>query len=328
MNWDVDHTTGGRTTVRDVLIDAERRLVAAGVPSPNVDAAEIIAFVLGVRRNRLILQDLVTPVQRVRVEQLMTKRLSRVPLQHLLGTAAFRHIELQVGPGVFIPRPETELVVEAGIRELRDLPASERIAVDLCSGSGAIALSIGIEVENSRVYAVELDDEAVRWTRRNLAAQEVALAAACSRVDVVHDDAALVADPGHVLARLAGQVSVIVANPPYIPALMVPREPEVRDHEPKVALFAGEDGLDVVRGVLHTAAILLKPGGLLVIEHADVQGADAGLLGVSGLAQSLVAGDELALLAKMPIGTRVWPEVIDRRDLNGLPRFTIARRSS
>ncbi|MEI7631668.1 MAG: peptide chain release factor N(5)-glutamine methyltransferase, partial [Actinomycetes bacterium] len=115
MSWDVDHTTGGRTTVRDVLIDAERRLVAAGVPSPNVDAAEIIAFVLGVRRNRLILQDLVTAAQRVRVEQLMTKRLSRVPLQHLLGTAAFRHIELQVGPGVFIPRPETELVVEAGI---------------------------------------------------------------------------------------------------------------------------------------------------------------------------------------------------------------------
>ncbi len=328
MNWDVDHTTGGRTTVRDVLIDAERRLVAAGVPSPNVDAAEIIAFVLGVRRNRLILQDLVTPAQRVQVEQLMTKRLSRVPLQHLLGTAAFRHIELQVGPGVFIPRPETELVVESGIRELRDLPASERIAVDLCSGSGAIALSIGIEVENSTVYAVELDDEAVRWTRRNLAAQEVALAAACSRVDVVHDDAALVADPGHGLARLAGQVSVIVANPPYIPARMVPREPEVRDHEPKVALFAGEDGLDVVRGVLRTAAILLKPGGLLVIEHADVQGADAGLFGVAGLAQSLVAGDELALLAKMSIGTRVWPEVIDRRDLNGLPRFTVARRSS
>ena len=328
MSWDIDHTTGGRTTVRDVLIDAERRLVAAGVPSPNVDAAEIIAFVLGVRRNRLILQDLVTPAQRVQVEQLMTKRLSRVPLQHLLGTAAFRHIELQVGPGVFIPRPETELVVESGIRELRDLPASERIAVDLCSGSGAIALSIGIEVENSTVYAVELDDEAVRWTRRNLAAQEVALAAACSRVDVVHDDAALVADPGHGLAQLAGQVSVIVANPPYIPALMVPREPEVRDHEPKVALFAGEDGLDVVRGVLRTAAILLKPGGLLVIEHADVQGADAGLLGVAGLAQSLVAGDELALLAKMSIGTRVWPEVIDRRDLNGLPRFTVARRSS
>jgi release factor glutamine methyltransferase len=222
VSWDVDHTTGGRTTVRDVLIDAERRLVAAGVPSPNVDAAEIIAFVLGVRRNRLILQDLVTPAQRVRVEQLMTKRLSRVPLQHLLGTAAFRHIELQVGPGVFIPRPETELVVEAGIRELRELPVSERIAVDLCSGSGAIALSIGIEVENSRVYAVELDDEAVRWTRRNLAAQEAALAAACSRVDVVHDDAALVANPGHGLAVLAGQVSVIVANPPYIPARMVP----------------------------------------------------------------------------------------------------------
>ena len=134
MSWEVDHTTGGRVTVRDVLTDAERRLIAAGVPSPNVDAAEIIAFVLAVRRNRMILQDAITPEQRVRVEQLLTKRISRVPLQHLLGVAAFRHIELQVGPGVFIPRPETELGVEAGIRELRELPPAERIAVDLCAG--------------------------------------------------------------------------------------------------------------------------------------------------------------------------------------------------
>ena len=328
MNWDVDQITGGRVTVRDVLIDAERRLATADIPSPNVDAAEIIAFALGVRRNRMILQDLVTPEQRVRVEQLMTKRLSRVPLQHLLGTAAFRHIELQVGPGVFIPRPETELVVEAGIRELRELAAPARIAVDLCAGSGAVALSIGVEVENSRVYAVEVDDEAVRWTRRNLAAQETALTAARSRVDVVQDDAVLVADAGHRLARLAGQVAVIVSNPPYIPARMVPREPEVRDYEPKVALFAGEDGLDVVRGVLRTAAILLKPGGMVVIEHADVQGADAGLAGVAGLAQSLVADEELSLLANLPIGQIIWREVVDRKDFNGLPRFTIARRAS
>lgn len=327
MSWDVDHTTGGRATVRDVLIDAERRLGAVGVPSPNVDAAEIIAFVLGVRRNRLILQDLVSPEQRVRIEQLMTKRLSRVPLQHLLGSAAFRYIELQVGPGVFIPRPETELVTEAGIRELRELPVADRIAVDLCSGSGAIALSIGVEVANSQVHAVEMDDEAVRWTRRNLAAMETALTAVGSRVDVVQDDAALVADPGHVLARLAGQVAVVVANPPYIPARMVPREPEVRDHEPKVALFAGADGLDVVRGVLHTAAILLRPGGLVVIEHADVQGMDAGLHGVPGLAQSQVADPELARLANVTTGSRLWDEVAGRVDLNGLPRFTIARRT-
>ncbi|MDA3021401.1 MAG: peptide chain release factor N(5)-glutamine methyltransferase [Actinomycetota bacterium] len=328
MSWDVAQTTGGRVTVRDVLFDAERRLSTAAVPSPSIDAAEIVAFVLGVRRNRMILQDLVTPEQRVRVEQLLTKRISRVPLQHILGVAAFRHIELQVGPGVFIPRPETELVVEVGIRELRALPAPERIAVDLCAGSGAIALSIGIEVDGCLVYAVEVDDEAVCWTRRNLAAQERALTAAGSSVDVLHDDATVVADAGHGLARLVGQVAVIISNPPYIPAQMVPREPEVRDHEPKVALFAGADGLDVVRGVLRTAAILLKPGGLVVIEHADVQGADAGLRGVAGLTRSMLADEELALVANVPVGHAVWDSVVDRQDLNGLPRFTIARRTN
>jgi release factor glutamine methyltransferase len=328
VSWEVDHTTGGRVTVRDVLTDAERRLIAAGVPSPNVDAAEIIAFVLAVRRNRMILQDAITPEQRVRVEQLLTKRISRVPLQHLLGVAAFRHIELQVGPGVFIPRPETELVVEAGIRELRELPPAERIAVDLCAGSGAIGLSMGVEVDDCSVYAVEVDDEAVRWTRRNLAGQESALATAGSRVDVIHDDAAVVANAGHALARLAGRVAVLVSNPPYIPAQMVPREPEVRDYEPKVALFAGTDGLDVVRGVLRTAAILLKPGGLVVIEHADVQGVSAGLGGVAGLAQSLVADEDLAPITGLPVGHTVWSSIDDRPDLNGLPRFTMARRAT
>lgn len=328
MSWEIDQTIGGRVTVRDVLIDAERRLVAAGVPSPNFDAAQIIAFTLGVARNRLILQDVVTPEQRVRVEQVLTKRISRVPLQHLLGVAAFRHIELQVGPGVFIPRPETELVVEAGIRELRELPAAERVAVDLCAGSGAIAFSLGVEVEDAMVFAVEVDPDAVRWTRLNLVAQEPALIAVRSRVDVVHDDAASVADAGHSLARLAGQVAVIVSNPPYIPVHMIPREPEVRDYEPKMALFAGADGLDAVRGVLRTAAILLKPGGMVVVEHADVQGADAGLKGVAGLTESLVIDEELGLITNCPTGKPVWGEVVDRSDLNGLPRFTIARRAS
>ena len=117
-SWSEDVTLGGRVTVRDVLFDAEHRLNAVRIPSPNVDAAELVAFALGTSRNRLFLQDAVTPDQKVRVEQLLARRLSRVPLQHILGTAAFRHIEVAVGPGVFIPRPETELVTEAGVREL------------------------------------------------------------------------------------------------------------------------------------------------------------------------------------------------------------------
>lgn len=328
MAWSEDHTFGGRTTVRDVLFDAEHRLAAVGVPSPSADAAQLVAHALDTTRGRMFLQDPVTDEQKVRIEQLLTRRLSRVPLQHLLGTAAFRRIEVAVGPGVFIPRPETELVAEAAMRVLAEQPAGQRIGVDLCAGSGAIAISLGTEVPGSRVQAVELSDEAVEWTRRNVATYESLLVERGSRVEVVHHDAATVADPGAPLARLAGQVAVVVSNPPYIPAQMIPREPEVRDHEPRLALYGGDDGLDVVRGVLHTAAILLRPGGLVVIEHADVQGPAAGAAGVPGLTKLAVADAVLADRLGVPIGSPLFTDVTDRIDLNGLPRFTLARRAA
>lgn len=327
-SWNEDYTIGGRVSVRDVLFDAERRLTAVGVPSPSADASQIVAHALGTTRNRMFLQDPVTDEQKVRIEQLLTRRLSRVPLQHLLGTAAFRRIEVEVGPGVFIPRPETELVAEAAMRVLAEQVVGQRIAVDLCSGSGAIAISLGTEVSGSRIQAVELSDEAVEWTRRNVTAYETTLIERGSRVEVVHHDATTVADPGGPLARLAGQVAVVVSNPPYIPAQMIPREPEVRDHEPKVALYGGDDGLDVVRGVLHTAAILLRPGGLVVIEHADVQGPGAGAAGVPGVTRMAVADAVLADRLKVAIGTPLFTEINDRIDLNGLPRFTLARRAA
>lgn len=326
MSWSEDRTLGGRVTVRDMLFDAEHRLGAVGIPSPSFDAAELVAFALGTTRTRLFLQDEVTPEQRVRIEQLLGRRLSRVPLQHLIGKAGFRHIEVEVGPGVFIPRPETELVTEAGIRELDARPAAERIGVDLCAGSGAIAISLGVEVAGSRIHAVELDDPAVEWTRRNVAAHDAALVARGSRVEVLHHDATVVADPGHPLARLAGQVAVVVTNPPYIPDGMIPRDPEVRDHEPRLALYGGADGLDVARAVARTAAILLRPGGLLAMEHADIQGAAAGLSGVPGLVSGMLADEELSLLADVPLGRPLFTSVVDRIDLNGLPRFTLARR--
>ncbi len=167
MSWTEDRTMGGRVTVRDVLFDAEHRLAAVGIPSPSVDAAEIVAFALGTTRSRLFLQDQITVDDKVRVEQLLTRRLSRVPLQHLLGSTGFRRIDVEVGPGVFIPRPETELATEAGIRELALQAAGERVGVDLCAGSAAIAISLGMEVPGSHVFAVELSDDAIDWTRRN-----------------------------------------------------------------------------------------------------------------------------------------------------------------
>ena len=328
MSWTEDHTIGGRVSVRDVLFDAEHRLSAAGVPSPSVDAAEIVAFVLGTSRSRLFLRDEVTDEQKVRIEQLLLRRLSRVPLQHLTGSAPFRRIEVEVGPGVFIPRPETELVVEAGLRELLAQPADSRLAVDLCAGSGAIAISLAVEAEGARVHAVELSDDAIDWTRRNVAAHAQQAGERGSEVVVHHHDATSVADVGAPLAGLAGQVAVVVTNPPYIPQAMVPRDPEVRDHEPRMALYAGEDGLDVVRGVLRAAAILLRPGGLVVIEHADVQGAAAGERGVPGVAAAVRADAELAARTGLEEGAPVFVDIVDRIDLNGLPRFTLARRAS
>lgn len=325
-SWSEDHTYGGRTTVRDVLFDAEHRLAAVGVPSPGFDAAEIVAFVLGTTRTRMVLQDVPTAEQRIRIEQLLVRRLSRVPLQHLLGTAPFRRTTLSVGPGVFIPRPETELVAEAAIRELADRPTSDRFAVDLCTGSGAIAISLATEVPGSRVAAVEFSEDALAWTRSNVEAHAEPIASAGSRVEVIEADATDVALPGQPLARRAGTASVVVSNPPYVPRQAVPREAEVRDHEPAIALYGGDDGLDVVRGIVRTAAVLLRPGGLLVVEHADVQGVDAGPAGVPGVISALVADDQLSMLANTPIGRPLFTGVTDRIDLNGLPRFTLARR--
>lgn len=319
-----DFTYGARSSVRDVLFDAERRLAGAGIPSPSVDAAEIVAHVMGTTRSRLFLQEEPSEEEKVRIEQLLARRLSRVPLQHLLGTAAFRYLEVEVGPGVFIPRPETELLAEAGIRALAERPEGERIAVDLCSGSGVLALSLATEAPGSVVHAVELDDDAVVWTRRNVDAHSLAVREKGSRIEVHHADAGVVADGE--LAALAGRVDVVVSNPPYIPDQMIPREPEVRDHEPSAALYGGVDGLDVVRTIARTAAILLRPGGLLAIEHADVQGADAGDAGVPGVLAMCLAEGELAKGSGIPAGEGVYVDVVDRIDLNGLPRLTLARK--
>lgn len=287
---------------RDLLVDAQQRLQRAGVASPDVDAAELLCHVLRIPRSALYLQDPVTPEHVAQFEQLLAQRVARVPLQHIIGTAPFRRMNLRVGPGVFIPRPETELVAEAAIRFLRTRPTEERVTVDLCSGSGALALAIATEVDHVACWGVELSSDAMAWSRVNYVSAEPLLAERTSTVHFVAADVATVANPGEPLAAMSGGVDLVVCNPPYIPDGMVPREPEVQLHDPAIALFGGPDGLEVIRGVIATAATLLKSGGFLVIEHADTQGESV---------PNLLAD---------------WDSVIDRVDLTGRPRFTMATR--
>ncbi len=300
----------GWVSLRDVLADAQRRLATAGVASPETEAALLAAHVLGVPRSRLILQDRVPPETRTAYERLLGRRTARVPLQHLLGTAPFRHIEVSVGPGVFIPRPETEMLAVPALEALRALPADERLAVDLCTGSGALAIALALEAGETHMVGVEISATAAEWAQSNVERHGPALELCGSEVRIVATDAATCAEPGHPLHELAGRVSVVTSNPPYIPDGAVPRDPEVREHDPPIALYGGPDGLGVIRRLLPAAAALLRPGGLLVMEHADAQGEGAGEDGLPGLLRSWPD----------------WQDVRDHLDLNRLPRYTTAIR--
>jgi release factor glutamine methyltransferase len=230
-----------------------------------------------------------------RFTALVAQRADRVPLQHLTGRAPFRHLELAVGPGVFVPRPETEQLAEWAMQQLAGVPAP--VVVDLGAGSGALALSIAHEHPGARVTAVERDPGAVEWTRHNAAARA---AAGDTPVDVIEGDMT----DGRLLPHLDGAVDLVVSNPPYVPdGATVPRE--VADHDPPLALWGGPDGLDVVRGLLVTAARLLRTGGLLGIEHADQQG---------------------SALPALVRAHGAFTDVEDHADLAGRPRFTTARR--
>ncbi len=273
---------------------AARVLAAAGIDAPRVEAELLAVHVLGVPRGRLALADGLTPDQLDRYDALVARRADREPLQHLTGSAAFRHLELAVGPGVFVPRPETELLAGWGVDQAR---AGGPLVVDLCSGSGAIALAVAQEAPAARVVAVERSPAALAWLRRNAADR----AAAGDRpVEVVAAD---VTDPG-LLSDLEGRVDVLLCNPPYVPrAVEVP--PEVAAHDPDEAVFGGADGLDVIRPVLARAARLLRPGGVLGVEHDDTHGAAVPAL--------LVADGR-------------YEAVEEHRDLAGRPRFATARR--
>jgi len=254
----------GVTTVDAALRVASTVLADAGVPSPEVDAELLVGHVTGLDRGvvraRAVTSAALTADEQEALVAAVARRASREPLQHITGRASFRRLELFVGPGVFVPRPETEGVAQLAVDALRAVPEASPVAVDLGTGSGALALSLASEVPTASVVAVELSPEAAVWTRRNIAAVGV------DNVRLVEGDLA------DALPELDGLVSVVVSNPPYVPTGMVPRDPEVRLHDPALALYGGEDGLDLVRALSLTAKRLLRPGGALVIEHGERQG--------------------------------------------------------
>ncbi|WP_255701590.1 peptide chain release factor N(5)-glutamine methyltransferase [Cellulomonas palmilytica] len=286
--------------VRTLVEAAVRVLDEAGVPSPRVDAVALAAHALG--RDRLELALAPDPAPAGFVEEfaaLVDRRRGREPLQHIVGHTAFRYLTLRVEPGVFVPRPETEVVAQVAVDEAARLvgAGARPVVVDLCCGTGAIALSVATEVPGARVVAVDLSTGAVELTRANAAA------AGAAGLRVEQGD---VREPG-LLADLVGTVDVLVSNPPYVPPDAVPREPEVRDHDPDLALYGGgADGLDVPRAVIAAACRLLVPGGLLVMEHAEVQDA-----------QARAAAAE----------TGAFVEIATRPDLTGRPRMLVARRN-
>ncbi|MEJ5915008.1 peptide chain release factor N(5)-glutamine methyltransferase [Pseudokineococcus sp. 1T1Z-3] len=282
------------------------RLAAAGVASPRPDAEVLLAHAWGRQREQVRLAALrgdAGPDAAVRraLAELVVRRERREPLQHLTGAADFCGLTLAVGPGVFVPRPETELVAQAAVAAARAVVDAGRapVVVDLCAGSGAIALAVAAGVPDARVLAVELGDQALVWLSRNAA--QVPRKRLGGPVEVVAGDA------GSALAGWEGAVDVVVSNPPYIPPDAVPVDPEVRDHDPDLALYGGgSDGLAAPRAVVARAAALLRPGGVVLVEHADVQ--------------------QPAMLAALAAPT--WTGARGERDLTGRPRWVCAVRGA
>ena len=267
----------------------------AGIESNQADAEILLAHLMKISRGELLAKsmsgDELPQTLVEELEDLVEKRTLRFPLQHLTGWAAFRSLELTVGPGVFVPRFETEVLAGHAIEHLHALGIEKPVVVDLATGSGAIALSIAVEVPGAEVHAVELSEDALNYTRKNFAKY-------ASGADLRQGDLA------EAFEDLNGQVDVVVSNPPYIPDDAIPIYPEVNLFDPKMALYGGWDGLNIVRDVEKTASRLLKPGGRLFIEHADSQG-------------------EAVRAILLATG---WQEVVTYQDLAGRDRLVSAVR--
>ena len=277
------------TPLRQAIEAAASRLAAAGVASPRIDAELLAAHVAGVDRSRLMFTDDPGDGFEQAFDELVAARSRRIPLQYLIGTAPFGPLTLAVGPGVFVPRPETESLLEWACAQ--SLPSNPLI-VDLCTGSGALALALAAHRPDARVLAFENSPSALQFARRN---------AAGTRVEIVDAD---VTTAG-LLPEFDGRVDLLVSNPPYIPEAAV-LEPEVAEHDPAAALFGGPDGMAVIRPIVTLAARWLRDGAPCAVEHDD-------------------STSELAVEAFDRDGH--FTDVTARRDLAGRPRFVTASRT-
>ncbi len=283
-------------TIAELRAHGVRVLERAHVPTPEADAELLLAHVLGLTRGQVQAKAVTGagagPDERLAYLEAVERRAAREPLQHITGVAPFRSIELAVGPGVFVPRPETEFVAQLAIDALQAVANARPLAVDLGTGSGALALALATEVPHASVVAVENSPRAFVWAKENVRR-------------IAPDNVRLVfADLAEALPELDGTVDVLVSNPPYIPDDAIPRDPEVRLHDPAAALYGGPDGLDVVRTLSRRARELVRPGGALVIEHGELQGAEL---------RAVLDGDG-------------WRATATHRDLLGRDRATTALR--
>ena len=275
------------TRLRSAIDSATTLLADAGIDSARYDAEELAAHVAGTDRGRLSLLSPPDDVFFDHYNAAVTARSRRVPLQHLTGTAAFGPLTLSVGPGVFIPRPETEAMLEWAVAQT--LPAKP-VVVDVCTGSGALALALARHWPYARVIGLDDSDAALDYARKNAAGTPVQFVCA----DVT--------DPG-VLTELDGQVDLVVSNPPYVPD-GAELEPEVTEHDPPHAVFGGPDGMAVIPAVTRLAGRLLRPGGLFAVEHDDTT--------------SSVTAETIS-------STQLFDDIVARTDLTGRPRFVTAR---
>lgn len=294
-------------SLRDYYRNAVTRLTAAGVVNAETEVISLLSFVLktdlGATRLAVAMSDsgtrtgtnlgVFTGVNLEYFDRLLSRREQREPLQHILGRAPFRHLELLVGPGVFVPRPETETVVQLAVDQILVLFNQKKLVrvVDLCSGTGAIAIAIATEVPGTEVWAVEKSPEAYRWLERNIAQQAATVTTVCADLIVA-------------LPELDGTIDIVISNPPYIPDDCVPRDLEVQKFDPALALYGGADGLDIVRAVQQRALELLRPGGRLIIEHGESQSVQI---------TSLLADN--------------WHQINTHLDLTGRDRATVATKT-
>lgn len=264
---------------------------AAEIESSKADAELLVAFVLGISRGELQAKAITgeSTSETAEIEVLFARRSAREPLQHLTGEAYFRNLTLKVGKGVFVPRPETELLASLAIDAAKAF--ANPIVIDLCAGSGAVGIAVATELSTAKVFAVEKSEDAFKYAEENYK-------------KLAPHATVILGDASDAFQELNGTVQVVVSNPPYIPAAMVPIYPEVALHDPALALYSGDDGLDLIRIISKRALQLLVPGGTVAMEHADMQSEE--------VVKLLVADG--------------WQEVVDHRDFNGRPRAVTARK--